>query len=467
MKTNTRRHESSRLKTRLPFAFLPLLAAIGMGETVFAVHVPSALSKYKTIVDDVLVTTNDQTILSHTFTLDTAQDVLVEADGSYYPTQWKHGRAQMKIRIDGVDSGTPSAIDWRTNSSVNPVRHSFNCIRMASLAAGTHTIELKAHLPDQIGFYVGSDSCLGILVNPGRLSSVSGSATNINVQSDHISDYRKLPSVNIMTAGITANNEDVIILASGYGQKANNYVGRSGDMMWMIHLNHKFMGENYSLSPVNDCWEGAEQQAPMFTHARFPGKVIGASGTISLEASEFPWLTAPPCPQLLTYDVPGADLIVLGGGLGVCGSANNCIPGDKGRVFQEFQNIGGHVPRSPPLNEWRKICEGTMTIPEGHNGIVMVCAKARFQGDEKDEGGYGLLRIKIDGAWIGSGGIQELRKPAGVSQRTVCTSYLSSESGTRLSVGSHAVEAWGMANGTFKSFRHLSIHRETILVWFD
>jgi hypothetical protein len=72
------------------------------------------------------------------------------------------------------------------------------------------------------------------------------------------------------------------------------------------------------------------------------------------------------------------------------------------------------------------------------------------------------LRLLVNEAMV-----QELRKPSGISQRTVCTSYLSSESGTSLSVGSHTVEAWGMANGTFKSFRHLCIHRETILVWFD
>lgn len=93
----------------------------------------------------------------------------------------------------------------------------------------------------------------------------------------------------------------------------------------------------------------------------------------------------------------------------------------------------------------------------------MIAAKARVQGDAADPGGRVALWITVDGARRGSTGIQDLRAPFSVSQRTISASYLAAGK-LALRPGRHVVRVYGRADG---DFLHLTLSRDLPLIWFD
>ncbi len=117
----------------------------------------------------------------------------------------------------------------------------------------------------------------------------------------------------------------------------------------------------------------------------------------------------------------------------------------------------------PPVGEPFVLAEGTLNIPEGHNGIIMFTSKIRVQGDSADEGGICTLWITIDDKIVGFVGAQPLEYPNSVSQRTITTSYLTTGENA-LSPGVHQIKSMIQVDGDFK---HLSVHNDMPLMWFD
>jgi len=400
-------------------------------------------------------------LLTALVVLDGEHSVFVQSDGRYFPAV-ETGRAEVFITIDGAEIGNRSRLDWGPVLSNNPVQHCFNSIGLARLAAGEHTFCLRVRREDA-DYFVGAGSNLSILIDPAPFAaekSLSETVRGVDIVTGRFEEGDSLQTVCVLSipgrAGAAA-----VALASGVCQNPNPK-GPYGDAMWGIYLDGAFGGRDLATWSVNDLFRKSELTAPMYVHAFLPG----GAGAVSLEATEFPLLAKWEAEEHeIRYDVLAGGctkLIVLGGGLSVCGRASSSTPG-KEQHIEDFQDIGGTSRESPPLKTWQLVAAGTVAIPPDHNGIVFFTAKARFQGDSADLGGFGRLRIKVDEEWRGSLGIQQLKRPNCISQRTACASYLATGTAA-LSPGSHAVEAWAKADGSFK---HLSVHREAILIWFD
>ena len=164
-----------------------------------------------------------------------------------------------------------------------------------------------------------------------------------------------------------------------------------------------------------------------------------------------------------------ARLVTLTGGMTVYGKAlnSNFNYQDDG-LYRRFAYVcigtNGENPACPPEGTEVVLAEGTVSIPTGHNGVVLFSAKTRVQGDATDGGGTVYLYIKIDGVVKGSLGIQQLSPaPYADSTRTICASYLSTATDA-LSVGNHTVQVIGKAAGDFKN---LSMNACLPLLWFD
>ena len=89
----------------------------------------------------------------------------------------------------------------------------------------------------------------------------------------------------------------------------------------------------------------------------------------------------------------------------------------------------------------------------------------RIQADPSDAGGNALLNLRIDGATVGSTGVQQLNNGTAVSTRTLSASYLSAPpNGAALAPGWHTVQLGVNASG---SFIHLTAFKDLPLLWFD
>ncbi len=120
-------------------------------------------------------------------------------------------------------------------------------------------------------------------------------------------------------------------------------------------------------------------------------------------------------------------------------------------------------PGCPPAGSDVLLAQTTISVPDGHPGVVMLLAKTRVQGDDSDPGGTARLWITVDGTPRGSVGVQQLAAPFSVSQRTISASYVAAGD-ERLRPGKHLVRVYGRANG---SFIHLVYLRDLPLLWFD
>ena len=125
--------------------------------------------------------------------------------------------------------------------------------------------------------------------------------------------------------------------------------------------------------------------------------------------------------------------------------------------------VGGSRTPQTPLRQARLLASGQLDLPPGHDGVVFFSAKARVQGDTSDPGGNVFLWLEIDGRRRGFMGVQQLKSPSSVSQRTVGVSYLAA-GGQRLQPGTHSVKLFGRADGDFK---HLSVHNDCSVLYFD
>jgi hypothetical protein len=252
---------------------------------------------------------------------------------------------------------------------------------------------------------------------------------------------------------------DVVALASARVYHGGSGSGTYGDAMLGIYLDGSNPGNGQSTWSVNDIWTGAETQAPLFAHAFFASMPSG-NHTVSFDTSEFPWTGQE---DTVVYTVgAGATFLVLRDGLTVRGSApisqalNNSI---------DYIGIGTNEnwPGVPAVSTDVELASSTFVVPPGHSGVVMFMAKSRVQGDSADAGGTVSLRLSLDGSFVGSTGIQQLKSPDSVSQRTISSSYLASGS-LALTPGSHTIKAIARAEGSFK---HLAMNKDLPLLWFD
>jgi len=414
-------------------------------------------SAYASLAHDVTVSV-DGAVLSTSVGLPSDAWVVVSSDGRYGPGG---GRvANVYITVDGAKVSNDSYIDW--THSTNPQQHCFNAIGALALGAGTHDVRLVADVVDG-AFYVGSGTNLAVMVHPAEQVSVrvlgQDSATFAYTTAG-IGDGTAPPHDPVVTSVLALPvPTDVVALASGRSYHAGSGAGTYGDAMWGIHLDGAYVGNAAGLWTVNDIWTGAETQAPMFLHAFLPLMAAGQHH-LSLDASEFPWGSDEDTVQ---YRVgSGTRLVTLAGGMTVRGGAP---------ISQALYDTTDYVgigtdqswPGVPPVETDVVLSSADFDVPPGHSGVVMFVAKSRVQGDPSDTGGTVSLRLKLDGTFVGSVGIQQLAYPDAVSQRTIGTSYLSAGSAA-LGPGHHTIQAIARADG---SFLHLAMVKDLPLLWFD
>ncbi len=438
------------------------LAAVGSARPAVQARVaPQARSVYLSLPADREV--RERTVLLSTrLTLPRSDSVFVETDGTFAPLSLD-AAARVFVEIDGRRVTNESAIDWR--GSAVPVRHSFNVVGAAHLTAGPHTVELVGEAVAG-AFTVSRGSNLSVFVNPARrvatarLVDLAGpfDFTSLDLKGN------ALPHTPLVRLTVDARTP-AIALASG----STRVAGHDGDAMLGIYLDGRHRGPRRSLWTVNDTCQCAEIEGPLAAHALLSGG--RARSTVSLDATEFPWRSTPPFvqsdnPAIYTVQ-PTAALTVVAGGLQVVGAGVPVLPGfpDQVGTAWDFACIGATTPwpGCPATGTDVLVGVGSLVVPRGHPGVVMVAAKARVQGDGADPGGRVTLWITVDGRRRGSTGVQELRTPFSISQRTISASYLATGK-LALRPGRHVIRVHGRADG---DFLHLTLSRDLPLVWFD
>lgn len=402
------------------------------------------------------------TLLSTSLALKRAATVLLHSDGTFAP-RTLDAAAKVYVRVGGRPVGNESSIDWR--GSAVPVRHSFNVVGAVRLGVGTHKVKLVGEAVAGT-FSVGRSSNLSVFVSPARrvaTSRLGGIAGPFDLTSLDLTG-NELPHMPLVS--LTADvRKTTVALASG----ATRVASHDGDSMLGIYLDGRHPGPQSSVWTVNDTCQCAEVEGPVFAHAFLAGGK--RASTVSLDATEFPWRSRAPFSQSdnpAVYTVrPTAALTVLSGGLQVVGAGTPVLSGfpDQAGTAWDFACVGATRPwpQCPDTGSNVLVSVGSFVIPRGHPGVVMIAAKARVQGDAADPGGSVALWITVDGARRGSTGVQELRAPFSVSQRTISASYLAAGK-LALRPGRHVVRVYGRGDG---DFLHLTLSRDLPLVWFD
>lgn len=444
------------MKKAIPFLLGFLMMLSQFTDIVHAAHNNSV---YTQMSSDVTVNTN-KILIEETVYIPSSGYVLVMSNGRYFP--WGGSKAQVELWVDSSWAGTPAPIEWANIK----VQHSFRCIGLPYLNKGYHTFRLKAVHYDG-DYKVGAGTNLSVMVNPAPSAQIAWSSSQSSVfdfdTNNYINGTEPPSSTHLALSTSNQNVQEAIVIAAG----SSEYHDAEGDAMWGIYRNNSYDGYETANWTVNDIYSGAEWKAPMSAVGYFENLSPG-SHLFEWRASEFPWDHSHPLPeQLLTYRINAhSAMIVLSGNMDVIGGAvANEYPDPDDDPFNQwdYQVIGSSVyPQLPPAYQANEMASATFTIPAGHNGIVMFLATMRVQGDLEDQGGNVLLWLEIDGSTVGNHGVQQLTHPSCVSQRTLMAGYLSSEN--PLAVGSHTVKVYAKANGSFK---HVSAHKELMLVYFD
>jgi hypothetical protein len=400
----------------------------------------------------------DTAVITAAIDLPAATWVLVASDGRYGPAGGH--AANVYVTIDGQKATNDAYIDW--SESTNPVQHGFSAVGARWLEAGHHDVALVADVIDG-PFYVGAGSNLSVMAHPADEVDVASLGQDsgefaYTTQGDTPgvpTPHDALASVTVAPAAAT----DVVALAAARAYHAAAVPGSYGDAMIGIYLDGQNPGNDRSTWSVNDLWTGAETQAPFFAHAFLPALGPGAH-TVSLDATEFPWTGSE---DTVHYKVgAGSALVVARGGLVVRGSAPVSAAKDDSIDYVGVGTDQGW-PGVPAVGTDVDLATATFTVPAGHSGVVLFTTRSRVQGDGADLGGTVTLRLVLDGAPVGSVGLQQLAKPDCVSQRTIGASYLAAGVGA-LAPGQHTIRAVARAEG---SFIHLAMNKDLPLLWFD
>lgn len=403
-----------------------------------------------------------RTVLSKTIYVPHDGWAYLQSDGRYFSsTMPTGGLARTYIMLDGVKISNDSTIDWTGGTHVS--QHCFNAIAAAYLTQGYHDISLNA---EGQSFYIGAGSNLSLVASAAAQAVVSTLANDagpysFSLPSGGLPDGSTVPNFVVTSQYVsTTAGQPIISLASFSETNA----GRNGDALLTIYKD----GAQPTLSQAtwtnNDGYPVIELRAPMYSHAYFD--TSGGSSAISLNASLYPW-SVNGQPNNVTYQVDkSAQLVSLVGGMTLYGKVLSTWNSPQNEShFGYFWCIGSDQswPGCPATNTEVKLATTTITVPATHSGEVFFTSKIRMQGDPSDGGGNVFLYLKIDGQPVSSYGVQGITAYDGASQRTLSTSYFTA-GGLRLSPGSHTVEAWVKASG---SFIHMTASADLPLIYFD
>lgn len=423
-------------------------------------------SRYLQMTSDRYVPPGTAELLTTSIQLPVGGWVYVQSDGRFNP--WGAALASTYITIDGVKATNDSVIDWRQSTSGQ--QHSFNVIGAKYLAAGSHTVSLYG-VSTGAPTYFGSGSNLSVLVTgatavTSNRTGADSAPLNFNTvgtpEGGALQGDDWAPMVSVY-----AGNSDgpIVAMASGRSYK----YAADGDAMLGIFLNAQEPGIDSMTWSINDIWNGAETQAPMFSQALFSAPP--SNSIVTYAASESPyWQPQDLNTNNVSYKVgSGSALVTLANGFQVVGRGLNPqfdygTAGPYKRYAYVCVGSSQGWPGCTPTGTEAVIGRGQFCIPAGHNGTVLFSTKTRIQGASEDPGGTVRLYLKLNGVPVGSTGVQQLGPPPrAISTRTISASYLSAEGGA-LAPGCHTVEAVALVEGTFK---HLSMNADMPIVWFD
>ncbi|MGH9622734.1 MAG: hypothetical protein ACRD4G_00150 [Bryobacteraceae bacterium] len=413
-------------------------------------------SAYSYLYADAPVTGTGDTFDGTYFNVSQAEWVLVRATGRYYPNGGTF--IAVYITIDGNKVSNDAVTDWR--GSTDPTQHSYDVIGVAYLTPGSHLILVEADAP--YGYVnIGAGSNFSIMTQPASSINQYIINSDTGIISENVTGIQEgtpLPVTSIANATTTTGGEPIIALASGRSYYAGTPPNNYGDAMWNLSIDGVGEHNNSSSWSDNDMFTGAELQAPMYNQGFFntsPGQ-----HKVSLDATAEPYGSTP---DNVWYRVgAGSRLILLNGGMTVAGKVT---PDTQVNHRFDYRCIGSSQgwPGCPSTGTDVVLDDVTISIPQGHNGVVMFSGMTRVQGDTSDGGGNVSIWITIDGVPVSSHGVQQLDYPNGDSTRTICTSYLAAGSNA-LSPGNHDVQLHAEASG---GFIHLSVTQDLPLIWFD
>ena len=410
---------------------------------------------------DRAVSGNPERLLEKTIWIPNDGWAYIESDGRYYSSIMPTGRlARVWIEIDGSSVSNDSTIDWTGGTHVS--QHCFNAIAAVYLSRGYHDVSLVA---DGQSFYAGAGTSLSLVANVASDVEVStlpadAGPYSFALPSGGLPDGSVVPSYAVLShTAATSPGSPIISMASFSETNA----GRLGDALATIYLDGSQPTLSQSVWTNNDGYDVIERRAPMYAHAYFD---TGTSHFISLNASLYPWSVNGQADDV-TYRIDkGAKLLSLAGGMTLFGKALSLwnAPQDESH-FGSFWCIGSsqNWPGCPQAGSDVKLASAMISVPATHHGEVFFTSKIRMQGDHTDGGGNVFLYLKVDGHATGTYGVQGITAYDGESQRTLTTSYFSAGS-RRLAPGTHVIEAWTKATGTFI---HMTASADLPLIYFD
>lgn len=382
--------------------------------------------------------------------------VYLQTDGRVWPSGGGSIPA-IWIKVDGINATNSSVVDW--SASQSPQQHSTNAVGAVYLSAGMHTVSLHARSLNSKMFALGSESNLSTLINPATTVNIAIRGTDSGTLSYNVNGLNGqsvLPTSAQASVSINGNAGSTLVAIVSSRIYRN---GNAGDPLTTIGIDGGTLPNNEASWSDNDMYQGAENQAPFFTHAVVHG-ISTAPHTVSLLTSAIPYTSGQ---NNVQYRI-GADaaIITMQGGMSVVGSAP--IAYDAHNVTNYLciaTNIGWSG--CPVTGTNVIIAQADIVVPSGNNGVVLISGKTRIQGDSADAGGVATVFLTVDGVNRGSRGIQQLASPNSVSSRTLGTSYLATGS-EALTPGTHHVIMYAQATGSFK---HLAVTKDLPLIWFE
>jgi hypothetical protein len=445
-----------------------------------------AQSSFQKLADDLIISgTAAQVVLSRSINLNAPAQVLAVADGRYFPIDAPAG--SVRIRIDGSEAMSSVAItDW--GSSLRPVMHGFNVLANAALGVGSHTVELiaSAH-PSRPGrFVVGSASGLAILVQPlSRLTEAAlpGDSAAINLTTYAPAqgiDVREgdmnrpvMPLLDYSLKNASGRPIDAVTLASGRGYyRCDSGIDHGhGDALLGLFADGVCQSTRSASWSVNDLDPDAELQASMSLHG-IHHLGIGQQHSLSLVGSELAFgsdqagSASGPHENGVCWSFASARMVTASAGA-VTGAAFGAP--EQACATYTWRCVATTLgqPGCPQAGTDVVLSSAQITIPIGHDGIVLFNARTRIQAGNDDGFATIILGIKVDGQPVSALGLQQLALGAGQASRTLSASYLSapgSASGP-LAVGVHTVETYVNVSGN--PLRFPSVPGDVSLSWFD
>lgn len=244
-------------------------------------------SRHLVVASDRLVGAGPVEVLSTTLEPDRAGWAYLHADGGFAPVGEPIANAW--IEVDGRRVSNESVVDWRGSRAPN--RRAFNAIAAVHLPAGRSHVALRARAVDGT-MRVTAGSSLSVLTHAAEHAATAfldAHSPWLEFDTRGTAEGQPLPRGRgwMPVLSVEAGNAGgpVVAMASGRAWTSN----RPGDAMWGIFLNGREPPLHSTTWSINDLFEGAELQAPMFMQALFPAPPRGSS--VQLVASESPYYT--------------------------------------------------------------------------------------------------------------------------------------------------------------------------------